>query len=725
MLSIVALKYSMSNNKNLIKLLSPSDTFPIALVIIGILISIFIDVTALRLIGAGVAIIGIISFVMVISRRMGEVIDSRFKPKTPTPNFKVTVKKDSSATRKTIEGFKEEIEKEEKNQENSKTILENKTDKVKIEQSSDDGFRIVGKIKSSEKIKNENIAKESNQSDFKISVRLKEKEEAEEKVKSEVKSEVETEMFEEENTLDSKTETFPESSEKEAQYVSKKIDLTLDHLMEESPPEGDEPRHEFEYCLSRILLAMRSVSNTKTASFLLFNHRTNEIKLDAYVTDSPELINSKMKFSLSSDIISQILINAKPEILTEINPNAVEELLPYYNSPPEIQSFIGVPVFYKGDTIGIICADSLDLDAYERGTVNFLAHFTQLVATLLGSYIEKYDLKQSAQTLDAITNFSNIASSPELDLGMIQKALRETAYSISEAMVAGTVSWDFASGGWKVCGVISEDVKLSDLVGKKIDESSLIAHAINEKESMFLSGLGEFESLINTDENLSEFSHCLVIPIIYSHISFGVLFVLSRASNEISSDDIEILSRLCSSAAESSDRLNMLRILQAGAVYDIDTGLLNSTGFSIRLDEEMDKARDLEIPFCLVLISIDHYESLQSDVYDERKRLINYQIEQIVNRMKRSFDIFAASEGDSYAVILTGFDEQRAKVWSEKVRNEVAVSQIEFGGKQFNITISASVVSSNLAQTSSELYSYGREALLSAVSESNSVVVFT
>ena len=717
----------MSNNKNLIKLLSPSDTFPIALVIIGILISIFIDVTALRLIGAGVAIIGIISFVMVISRRMGEVIDSRFKSKAPIPNFKVTVKKDSSATRKTIEGFKEEIEKEEQNQEKSKTISENKADKVKLEQSSDDGFRIVGKVKSSEKIKNENIAKQSPQDDFKISVRLKEQEELkkEKQNKEEIKTEIKTEISEVEGVQENKSELFPESIEKEAQYISKKIDLTLDHLMEEAPPEGDEPRHEFEYCLSRILLAVRSVSNTKTASFLLFNHRTKEIKLDAYVTDSPELINSKIKYGLNGDIISQILINAKPEILTEINPNAVGELLPYYNSPPEIQSFIGVPVFYKGDTIGIICADSLDLDAYGRGTVNFFAHFTQLIATLLGSYIEKYDLKQSAQMLEAITNFSDIASSSEFDPAMIQKALRETSYGISETMAAGTVSWDFASGGWNVCGVISEDVKLNSLVGMNIDESSLIAHVINEKESMFVLGVGEFESLVNSDENLPEFSHCLTIPIIYSHISFGVLFVLSRASNEISSDDIEILSRLCSSAAESLDRLNMLRILQAGAVYDINSGLLNSTGFSIRLDEEMDKARDLDIPFCLVLISIDHYESLQSDVYDERKRLINYQIEQIVNKMKRSFDIFAASEGETYAVILTGFDEQRAKVWSEKVRNEVAISQIEFGGKQFNITISASVVSSNLAQTSSELYSYGREALLAAVSESNSVVVFT
>ncbi len=711
----------MSKNKNLLKLLSPGDILTVALILIGIFVAIFMDVTALRLIGAGIGIIGIISFVMVISKRMGDFVDSRFKSNTPAPNFKVTTKTDSTATRKTIEGFKEEIEKDSTNQ--GVLIQEIKSPPTNTPQSFDDGFRIVGKVKSESKSEGKTIANETRSENLAKSIKSEREANLQ---KNKPSNDTKEDSIAESESLSKTIEIPEEINENTAQYINKKIDLTLNHLMEEAPPHGDEPRKEFEYCLYRILLAVRSVSNTKTVSFLLYNHRTGEIKLDAHLTDTPELINTNMKFKSSTDIISQILSKAKPEILAEINPNAVEDLIPYYNCPVEIGSFIGVPVFYRGDTIGIICADSSEGDAFDRIIVNFLGHFTQLIATLIGSYIEKYDLIQSAQILETISNFNNLASSNEANPSLILKELRESSHNILEPVVSGTISWDYEKAGWNVCGITSEGILLDKLIGSHIDESSLIAHSINRRATLLVESIGDFDCLANTGEVLPAFSHCLAIPIICSDTNFGALFILSRGVHDITPDDTSLLTRLCVSSAQSLQRLNMLQTFQTGSVYQRGgAAVLNSSGFTLRLEEEMDKAKDLANLFCLVLISVDHYDALQSEIYDERKRLINHKVEQIIIRMKRSFDVFARSEPDIYAVILNGFDEQKAKFWAEKIKNEIALAQLEFSQKQFNITISASVVSSNLASSSGELYSYGREALVSAIAESNCVLVFS
>ena len=65
--------------------------------------------------------------------------------------------------------------------------------------------------------------------------------------------------------------------------------------MVEAPDHTDEPRKEFEYCLSKILMAIRSVSNTNSAVFMLYNSRKQNLKIEAYVTDSPDCIKKSKR----------------------------------------------------------------------------------------------------------------------------------------------------------------------------------------------------------------------------------------------------------------------------------------------------------------------------------------------------------------------------------------------------------------------------------------------
>src|SRR5207248_7631682 len=90
-----------------------------------------------------------------------------------------------------------------------------------------------------------------------------------------------------------------------------------------------------------------------------------------------------------------------PEILTHISPDAERELLPYYMDASGARSFVGVPVFYRREVVGVLAADSAEENGFDESSVATLAEYTRLVSGLIRGYTEKYDLQLTARTLDA------------------------------------------------------------------------------------------------------------------------------------------------------------------------------------------------------------------------------------------------------------------------------------------------------------------------------------
>ena len=65
-------------------------------------------------------------------------------------------------------------------------------------------------------------------------------------------------------------------------FTEKKIDLPISVFTETDQILGDEPRKEFEYFLSRILIIIRSITDSRTALFLLADYDNNEFIIEAF-----------------------------------------------------------------------------------------------------------------------------------------------------------------------------------------------------------------------------------------------------------------------------------------------------------------------------------------------------------------------------------------------------------------------------------------------------------
>ena len=95
----------LKRNINWKKILGPGDSVALVVIIVGLLIAIFINELAIRLIGVSVALLGGVALAMLISQRMADIVDDKYKPSQPPPNYKITVKKETGAKRQTFEDF--------------------------------------------------------------------------------------------------------------------------------------------------------------------------------------------------------------------------------------------------------------------------------------------------------------------------------------------------------------------------------------------------------------------------------------------------------------------------------------------------------------------------------------------------------------------------------------------------------------------------------------------
>jgi diguanylate cyclase (GGDEF)-like protein len=771
------------------KILIPSDFISIFVIILGLLIAIFLHELAVRLIGISVAILGAVAFFMLISQRISEYVEIKHTPKVQPQNFKVTKKKESTATRTVFEDFNTSFEPE------TESLHKNTHERKAELNSTDEGFRVVstpkestgtkaqtGKIKEKDSYANKEFSDEisgmkivrkfkgGKEDDFKLTVeqKLKLRDEKSPAVKDtpkveisksiiqetkEVPKTIETKKSEESELFDTSEpaiiqpitiveKTVPRETEAEQilpepekitdevplAYKEKEFDLQVNLLIEEFEILGNEPRKEFDYFLNRVMMVIRTVTNTRTAAFILVNAEKKELILEAYATDVPNAIIKKPKTPQGNDIVSQIYQHRKPEILTEINPTAELDLIPYYTKSVKTGSFIGVPVFYQNSVIGVLCADTNVVDAYDSLTVTSFGHFTKLISALVQSYIEKYDLMQESKTLYAINQFRKIISEENKTIADIEMALLHTVYSLIESNAAGIIGFEPSHGEWRIKSIESRETGYKKLINTKIDlDKSLLGRAVSEGKTIAVSPFEGAKQRFALNEPKLDGGFFAAIPIPLKSFGgvFGGIFVESNNPAGITNVDIDILETLCDHAGSSIEKMHLIELVETGAMIDGNTGMLNPTALYKRLEEEFQRFKEYKTSFVLSLVRIDKYASFDPIKYPVRREKAISHIINLIRKNIRSFDIFGKIDDEILAIGIIGAKLELAKIWAEKLRKEIASSVIEFEDKRFNITISQGLADAQNANSVDDIINHSNIVLKKSADKANSVSVFS
>ena len=808
---------------NIKKVLAPSDSVAIAVILIGLLIAIFLDEIAIRLIGVCVSILGSVALVMLVSQRLRDIVDTRFTPSQPLPQYTVKVIKEGGAKRQVFEDYERlSVEPSDTNTSDSNESANKTRDGINVlsKQSfgkskkknydgEDEGFKVIDK-RSRDQEKNESENKQAQPpvvpdfvpsiklpdnyefKDDESSIRIVGRERKKDSVQTsktidiipetvteqvdatEENNTAESHTFVEENlfstgidndpleiieddseviiprkelVIDIKKPVAEEESVKEEintseitkpvqsaplkdeqkpqeQFNKKKIDIPLSTIIETEPLPGQEPRKEFEYFLNRVLKIIRSITNTQTAAFMLVNLEKNELILQAFETNVPEAITPRHKLPIRNDVISQIVTNLKPEILSEINPAAETDLIPYYTRSVGTGSFIGVPVFYNKTVIGILCADSVDTDAYDVFTIGFLGQFTKLIGTLVNTYTEKYELQQASRTLAAISTFRQFASNQDQTLDDIYSSIVEASGKIFDFTTLGVCGYNQENEKWKVSALISKNDYDSELIGKEINlKNTLVGECISNAKTIFLSPFNESSFMYHPKESRHLGGFFVAVPLKSFNSTYGALFVVGKSQSNITNYDLKILELLGENAGTFIEHYVYMQMLRHSSMVDTG-GVLNQGAFYKRLEEELHQSIDNSTDLTMCLLTIDQSGSFDPSKFPDRSNQIHNEIVELIQKYIKPYYPFGKVSDNTYGILLTGVTAGETHRWAEKVRSDVAKTPIEIDNKRYYVTVSIGIAQVAKNDTIKNLIDNTHTVLRMSMEKTNKVTVF-
>lgn len=447
-----------------------------------------------------------------------------------------------------------------------------------------------------------------------------------------------------------------------------------------------EPRKEFDHLLNRVLQVIRSMVNARTAAFFWVNVERQQLVVESMISDVADgVFTTERKLMLGDDVVSQIAVHGRPEILTEIRPSAELDLLPYYTRPAGSASFIGVPVYFGGAVVGVLCADAKEAEAYDAMTVGFFGHFTKLISGLIQSYTGKYDLLQASRTLQAIAAVRGYVRERGINQESIIRALLKTTVESMDISTIGLVLYD-GETGWSIAAARSVLDEYDALTGAAVDlDGSAVGGAITTGRSVVTYGTPGLIRVVGQEPQMDG-GQFVAVPLSSFTNTFGALYV-ENPTTALTQQDITVLEAIGEHVGTFIEQLRTADVVQQGALTDEVTGILNRAAFQQRLAEEFARGVDYDAPVTVCLVRIDPYRDGDAGHGD---RILQHVLDKLRHEL-RPYDVIGRIDTDLLGIALVGTKTQQARIWTERMRKDIAISIIDAGGKRFSVTVSIGV----------------------------------
>lgn len=457
-----------------------------------------------------------------------------------------------------------------------------------------------------------------------------------------------------------------------------------------------EPRVEFHGLVDKTLLVVKNTLFAHSAAFFWKNPERHQIVLEGVATDSTAFAKAR-RFDIGTDLLSAVATSGKPQILSEVNPAAITEILRYYESSAGVRSAVAVPVFFRSsiqdiETVGVLVADSTAEDAFGQETVDLLGRFTKLISGLIKSYTDKYDLLLDSELLGAIRRLQDHLKSDHSEAAVMNALVEEIGRLINPDILAVTMYNDDVRG-WTVQKVINAGGLPAVLPSQVIDVAqSLVGEVITSNRVEVIPDVaGEDRPRYFRGETIPKEGAFVCVPISSFNRCYGAVTLEGRKGASFSGQEVEMLYRLVENAAGALEVGFMNEVVKEYLSVDHLTGLMTRKFFVRRIEEEVQRAEDLNSELAFVVLSVDgleeHVRRYGKDVTD----VIFREMTSLVKAQLRLYDAVGTVEQQVFGVVLSNMTASNAYLWAEKARKNIASHVITYGGKNFSVTVSMGV----------------------------------
>ena len=471
-----------------------------------------------------------------------------------------------------------------------------------------------------------------------------------------------------------------------------------------------EPQSEFNNLLLKVLAIVKEVCFAHSVAFFWVKTETRQLIVEGKISDSTSF-TSERKIPLGVDVVSRVGVNGQPQVVNNILPETERDILCYYKNLQDVKSFVGVPIFFAGDSasqtpIAVLAVDSKAEDAYGDETFAILSHTTKLISSLLISYTEKYDLFADVKLVEADTQLKKkISIQPSVTL--IVNSLAEELENIITWDSISVVLFDEGQRAWAVASVRVRGNDRFISPKQLIDfDSSIVGHSISSNSVQTINLAQNSKIIFNEGERSSEIlkqGTLVSIPFSSGGKCFGAVVVSNRKINSFSKKDISSIQCLSTTVAPAFEIAELNMIIGEHIAIDEQTGALSRKYFTARLTEELYRATDREEDLSLVLVSVSNLHDIEQRYGVEGKDAALIHVARHLRASVRPYDVVGRYDGSTFGVILGDTIASDAFMWAEKLRTAISGSIVSVDKRSFSLSVTIGISGASSKMLSDEL----------------------
>ena len=496
----------------------------------------------------------------------------------------------------------------------------------------------------------------------------------------------------------------------------------FDEIVKETLPPGTGHDEQFGFVIERMLTVMAELYNAHSVIYFWHNKKKEKLIIEKFISTSNQL--TKRKFDIEDDVLSKIVQNGEPELLTDISRAAEADVIRYYDAPQGIKSFAGVPVFYNNELVAIIAIDSKVEDAFGIETIYSLGRFIRLITMLIGIFEEKYSDTISQKRLDGLLKILGPENEFE-DEKEMTNALPEAFKSMIKWDAFVFIYFHPIEKTFKTEKVenitalkyIGKDLQI-DLNGTLVGKSIVTGIPVKIDDT----SVGSYKRYSRA-EDVSFDGSFISIPLIYNKQNYGVICLESLRKNAYSNNDVQFLKKSLNVLAYIIYTHSTQKLLKNLTSVDFESRALNAASFKDRLGADLTKAKQLEIPGTLALLKIDDFIEQESLFDDNPLPKVVTVVSEIIQDEMNALNLFGRLDDRIFAIYFFNATTKNVFIWAEKLRVKIARKPVSVVSKQTTFTVSIGIASTTNKDNVDEVLHNANLALNKALEKGGNAVL--
>lgn len=468
---------------------------------------------------------------------------------------------------------------------------------------------------------------------------------------------------------------------------------------------------EVRQALYHALQLLHQTLDLHTCILLMPSHDGEQLLITELVTQSDDVADGP--FSLGAGAVGAAVRRSLTTNLAQIRPGY--QGICYYRGPAAVRSFIAVPVLERGHLRAVLCADRITDVPFSQREEELLRDSTPHILRAFENERVFMALETSKREQEVLYRASQTLSTALTPDAVMEVGLTAAAEIAPHDFAAIT---EYQTEGRRHVIKRAVGTQALDLQGLRFrDNNSLTAMVVKNRH--YLPYRGEFDAkqqvLFTKKAKLKGMESLLVLPLVVREEPIGTLIVASKRPTAFASSVRDTLQALANQLAVSLSNARAVRQLEELATTDGLTGCLNKRAFLDQLGQKLMAAQRFGRKLSLIVTDLDHFKGVNDTYGHAAGDRVLQELGRVLKTVKRETDLVARFGGEEFCVLCEETDARGAELLAERVREELAGTELQTELGALRVTASLGVATfPDHANTAEELFAQGDKALYAA-----------